>query len=348
MIQFSLFSVLDYYDDGSRMFSDLYEQQLEQIVAAEQLGFDAYWVGEHHGYLNPHHALVCPNPAVLLAAASQRTKRIGLNTAVANLSLRHPLLVAEDYALVDVLSSGRLGLGIGRGSFGHEYAAFGQNRGESRGRFEESWEIIQRVWRGETVTFDGRYYHLDSARIAVLPVQDPFPRYWFSALRAESFAKLGSAAQPVISLPHLTSESFSSLAKLVETYRHNYLKAGGDEGRYELPLIFYTCVAPTRAEAGQLAVDALRQYVLHQHPGAVEHFFHFMRQLEEREQLWYGTPDDLVHFIERYQANMDNRHFVFWLDFGGMKPEIVHRSMQLLAEEVIPHFKSLDIPAMSL
>ncbi len=64
MIRFSVFSVLDYYKDGSRTFSELYEQQLEQIVVAEQLGFDAYWIGEHHGYLNPQHALVCPNPAV--------------------------------------------------------------------------------------------------------------------------------------------------------------------------------------------------------------------------------------------------------------------------------------------
>jgi len=339
VIRFSIFSVLDYYNDGSRTFSELYEQQLEQIVAAEQLGFDAYWIGEHHGYLNPQHALVCPNPAVLLAAAAQRTRRIGLNTAVANLSLRHPLLVAEDYALVDLLSAGRLGLGIGRGSFGHEYIAFGQSREESQGRFAESWEIIQRVWRGETVTFDGRYYQLDQARIAVLPVQKPFPRYWFSALREESFTMLGRAAQPVISLPHLTSESFQSLAKLVETYRYNYLEAGGDAEKYELPLIFYTYVAPTRAEARQQAIDALQRYIVHQHSDAAGHFSQIVRQLEEREQLWFGTPDDLIGFIERYQANMDSRHFVFWLDFGGMKPELVHRSMQLLAGEVIPHFK---------
>jgi len=80
--------------------------------------------------------LICPNPAILLAAAAQRTQRISLNTAVANLSLRHPLLIAEDYALVDLLSQGRLGLGIGRGSFDHEYTAFGQSREESQGRFE--------------------------------------------------------------------------------------------------------------------------------------------------------------------------------------------------------------------
>jgi alkanesulfonate monooxygenase SsuD/methylene tetrahydromethanopterin reductase-like flavin-dependent oxidoreductase (luciferase family) len=340
MTRFSLFSVLDYYEDGSRTIPALYEQCLDQIVEAERLGFDAYWIGEHHGYLTPHHTLACPNPAVLLSTAAQRTQCIGLNTAVANLALRHPLLVAEDYALVDLLSNGRLGLGIGRGSFAHEYTAFGQNREESRGRFEESWEIIQRAWRGETVTFQGRYYQLNGAKLNVLPVQKPLPRYWFSAIRGESFAMLGRTAQPVISLPHLTADGLPTLAKLVNDYRYQYLMAGGDDSRYELPLIFYTFVAPTREEAQRLAGDALHRYLVHHHHGVDDqHLRYAMQQFQERDQLWFGTPGDLIELLEKYQANMDNRHFVFWLDFGGMKQELVQRSMQLLAREVIPHFR---------
>lgn len=339
MIRFSVFSVLDNYVDGACSLSDRYEQLLDQIVYAEQLGFDACWIAEHHGYLTPRHALACPNPAVLLAAAAQRTRRIGLNTAIANLSLRHPLLIAEDYALVDLLSQGRLGLGIGRGSFGHEYAAFGRNIEESRERLEESWEIIQRAWRGETVTFQGRYYTIDRARINVTPVQQPLPRHWFSAIRGESFAARGRAAEPIICLPHLTADSFQSLANLIKAYRQQYLAASGDADRYELPLIFYTCVAPTRMEAQQVGMDALRRYLTHQHPDADSHLHQVIQQLAERKQLWFGAPDELIQLIEQYQAEMDNRHFVFWLDFGGMKLENVCRSMQLLAEEVMPHFR---------
>src|ERR1041385_3883373 len=110
MTRFSIFSVLDTYDNDSHTRPALYEQTLAHIIAAEQYGFDAYWIAEHHGYHPSHYALACPNPAILLAAAAQRTTRIGLNTAVANLTLRHPLLIAEDYALVDQLSRGRLGL----------------------------------------------------------------------------------------------------------------------------------------------------------------------------------------------------------------------------------------------
>src|SRR5438046_10178875 len=113
-MRFSLFSVLDYYDDGSRTLSTLYAQLLDQIVAADHLGFEAFWIGEHHGYLTPHLALACPNTALVLAAAAQRTRRIGVNTTIANLSLRHPLLLAEDYALVDLLIQERYTYSIAR------------------------------------------------------------------------------------------------------------------------------------------------------------------------------------------------------------------------------------------
>ncbi len=218
-MRFSLFSVLDYYEDGSLTLSTLYAQLLDQIVEADRLGFAAFWLGEHHGYLTPHLALSCPNPAIVLAAAAQRTQRIGLNTAIANLSLRHPLLLAEDYALVDLLSQGRLGLGIGRGSYPHEFAAFGQNREESRNRFEESWEIIKQAWSGEPVTFQGHYYQIDGVKLNVLPVQKPLPRYWYSAMREESFVALGRTAQPIIAMPHLSAEGLPMMTKLAQVYR---------------------------------------------------------------------------------------------------------------------------------
>ena len=337
-MRFSLFSVADYYEDGSRSLSTLYAQLLDQIVEADRLGFEAYWIGEHHGYLTPHLALACPNPAILLTAAAQRTQRIGLNTAIANLSLRHPLLLAEDYALVDLLSQGRLGLGIGRGSYPHEFAAFGLDREESRNRFDESWEIIKQAWSGEPVTFQGRYYQVDGVKLNVLPVQKPLPRYWFSAMREEAFVALGRAAQPIIAMPHLSAEGLPTMAKLAQVYQQGYFAADGDASTYEIPLVFFSCVAPTRAEAQHEGREAMLSYIIHQHQGVDSaHAQHHVHVLEERNQLWFGTPGDLIQLIEQHQAELDNRHFVFWLDFGGMPVDSVQRSMRLLAEEVIPH-----------
>jgi alkanesulfonate monooxygenase SsuD/methylene tetrahydromethanopterin reductase-like flavin-dependent oxidoreductase (luciferase family) len=337
MMRFSLFSVLDVYADRSSACALRYQQCLEQIVAADLCGFDAYWIGEHHGMLSSHQTLLCPNPAVLLAAAAQRTRRIGLNTAIANLSLRHPLHVAEDYALVDLLSGGRLGLGLGRGSFAHEYAAFGQHAAESQGRFAENWEVIGQLWRGETVSFRGRYTCLEQARLNVEPVQQPLPRHWFSVIKAESFALRGRAAQPVVCLPHLTAENFQTLKEIAGAYRSQYLAAGGKAECYELPLIFYTCLAPTRAEAHLIGWRALQTWFAHQ--GSHADLHDQISRLEEREQLCFGTPADVIRFITHYQSEMENRHFVFWLDFGAMQPEYVARSQRLLAREVLPHFR---------
>lgn len=341
-MRFSLFSVLDFYADGSSTCAARYQQSLEQIAAADRCGFDAYWVGEHHSAPGSHQTLVCPNPAVLLAAASQRTRRIGLNTAIANLSLRHPLLLAEDYALVDLLSGGRLGLGLGRGSFGHEYAAFGQSAAESHGRLAENWEIIQRLWRGETVDFQGRYARLERARLNVEPVQKPVPRHWFSVIRAESFAARGRAAQPIVCLPHLTAESFQTLKDLAGTYRRDYLAAGGEAGNYELPLIFHTCLAPTQDEAWRIGRRALHAFLAQQQQAGHADLHRQLSCLEECELLYFGTPADVIRLIERYQSEMENHHFVFWLDFGALPPEHVTRSLHLLAREVLPHFKGRE------
>ncbi|HEY1353153.1 MAG TPA: LLM class flavin-dependent oxidoreductase [Ktedonobacteraceae bacterium] len=342
MMRFSLFSVLDNYAHGSSSCAARYRQSLEQIVAADRHGFAACWIGEHHSALDSRQTLLCPNPAVLLVAAAQRTRRIGLNTAIANLSLRHPLLIAEDYALVDLLSDGRLGLGLGRGSFGHEYAACGQSAAESHGRFTESWNVIQQLWRGETVSFQGRYVRLEQARLNVVPVQQPLPRHWFSVIRAESFAARGRAAQPIICLPHLTAESLSTLSGLVRTYRSQYLAAGGEAESYELPLVFYTCLAPTQTEARQLGRRALHTFLAHQHQVDHADLEQQISRLEEREQLCFGTPADVIRFIEHYQSEMENRHFVFWLDFGAMEPAYASRSLELLAREVLPRFRNRE------
>lgn len=337
-MRFSFFSLLDQYENDARNSHTMYQQVLDQIVLADKLGFDAYWIGEHHGQTSAGQVMACPHPAVLLAVAAKLTQRIGLNTAVANLALRHPLQVAEDYALVDLLSQGRLGLGIGRGSFPHEYAAIGQAASESLGRFEESWEIIQRLWRGESVTFQGRYYQLEKAKLNITPVQQPFPRHWYSAIKADSFVTRGRAAQPVISLPHISAKSFADVGKLVENHRSHYLAAGGNSKDYELPLILYTFVAPTRAEALQTAVAALRRYMEQQHSGSHEHIMHAIHHLMEQKLLCFGTPGDLIGVLEQFQASIDNRHVVFWSDFGGIQPELVLRSMRLIAQEVLPHF----------
>ena len=188
------------------------------------------------------------------------------------------------------------------------------------------------------MTFHGRYYQVDGVKLNVLPVQKPLPRYWFSAMREESFAALGQAAQPIIAMPHLSAESLPMMTRLARVYQQGYFAADGDASQYEIPLVFFTCVAQTRSEAQHQGREAMLRYIVHQHDSVDSaHAQHQVHVLEERNQLWFGAPADIIQLIEQHQAALDNRHFVFWLDFGGMPDASVQRSMRLLAEEVIPH-----------
>ena len=340
-MKFGIFTVLDYYPAEGLSLNTLYRQTLEHMEYADQLGFDSYWVGEHHFYLNSATALACPNPAVLLAAAAQRTVRIGLNTAVANLTLRHPLQLAEDYAMVDLLSGGRLGFGIGRGAFGYEYITFGQDPAESAGRFEEAWQIIQQAWTGQPVNFQGRYYQIENATVNVLPVQQPLPSYWLATMSPASFASRGKAGQPVIAIPYLTAKSLDEMGELASQYYANRANTlGEDSAEQALPMVFHTHVAASRSQAIHAGQAALYRYVSSQHSDAHTTASEIAHHFQARQQLFFGQPTDIIKQLEQYQAATHSNYFIFWLDFGNMDRSLVRQSMELLAKEVLPYFQS--------
>src|SRR6185312_16813547 len=110
-MRYAFFSVMDHYPAQSRTVPDYYAQLFTMSAEAERLGYDTVFVAEHHF----HEYGVVPNPAVMLAALAQRTTRIRLGPAIATLSYHNPLVVAESYAMVDILSGGRLVLGTGSG-----------------------------------------------------------------------------------------------------------------------------------------------------------------------------------------------------------------------------------------
>src|SRR6185369_6874207 len=132
---------------------EFYDELLEQAQLADELGFDSFWVAEHH--FHPYG--VIPRAAIWLAAASQRTRRIRLGAAVVVLPFEHPLRTAEDYAMVDLLSNGRLSIGVGSGYLNHEFGGFGISLAEKRERFDEALAIIRKAWSGERVAHEGKF-----------------------------------------------------------------------------------------------------------------------------------------------------------------------------------------------
>ena len=171
---------------GSKLsFRDLYDASLAQVAAAESLGFDSIWLTEHHftddGYL----------PAMMPAAAAiaARTTRVTIGTYVLLAPFYHPLKLAEDAAFVDVLSHGRLRLGIGLGYRAEEFEGFGVPRKERLGRTLETMEILKRAWTGERFSFDGKYFKFRDARVLPRPVSQPHPELLWGAGAAKAIRR---------------------------------------------------------------------------------------------------------------------------------------------------------------
>lgn len=297
--------------------------------AADALGFDSFWIAEHHF----HEYGAVPRPPVWMAAAAQRTKRIRLGAAVVVLPFDHPLRSAEDYAMVDVLSNGRLNLGVGSGYLPHEYEGFRVNAEEKRERFDEALEILQRAWSGERFSFHGKYHTVDDVQLNVLPVQKPRPPLWIAVLRNEAAAHVGARGFPVMMIPYATTERVDDLAETVRAFRTAFIGAGGKPEDATVPFGLHTYCAESFDEAREHAKEAMDRYVrtrLYTKQRAFE-------TLVEKDLIAYGSPDDIVRIARRY-ADAGLTHFLAIANFGGIEHRRVLRSMEFLAKHVLPKF----------
>ena len=157
-----------------------FERDLGMIEYTESLGFDEFWVGEHHtgGWET------IPAPDIFLASAGARTKRIRLGTAVINLSYHHPLDVAERMAFLDHLTYGRVMLGCGPGILAPDVKLFGLDPTELRPMMNESLDIILKLYREDgLISYEGDYWQIKDMEVQVKPYQEPhLPVYTVSCL----------------------------------------------------------------------------------------------------------------------------------------------------------------------
>src|SRR5919201_5127790 len=145
-----------------------YREALEEVTRAEELGFDSVWMEEHHAVTNHY----WPSPLTVLAGFATRTSRLMLGTDILVAPFYHPVRLAEDATLVDVISGGRLTLGVAIGYKPDEFALYGAELEKRGARFEEQLAIMRGLWSGERVDFKGRYYTV-TGRLEPLPISQP-------------------------------------------------------------------------------------------------------------------------------------------------------------------------------
>ena len=157
-----------------RPYDQLYNEIIDQIVWGEENGFDDIWLSEHHFIEDGYSPSLLP----IAGAIASRTKNIHIGTSVMLLPFHNPVRLAEDAATVDVISGGRFELGVGVGYKVEEFESFAISSKERGARTNEGLEIIRRLWEGETLTFEGKYYTVTKAKLTPEPIQQPRPPIW--------------------------------------------------------------------------------------------------------------------------------------------------------------------------
>jgi alkanesulfonate monooxygenase SsuD/methylene tetrahydromethanopterin reductase-like flavin-dependent oxidoreductase (luciferase family) len=332
-VRLGIFSVADQYPaELPRTAARLYDELLAQVEAADALGFDSFWVAEHHF----HDYGVIPRPPIWLAAAAQRTRRIRLGSAVVVLPFDNPLRTAEDYALVDVLSGGRLELGVGSGYLKHEYDGFGIDPEEKRDRFDEALAIVLQAWAGERFSYSGKYHRVSDVALNVRPLQQPRPPLWIAVLRNEAARHVGERGFPMMMIPYATTEQLDELALTARVFRDAFVQSGGRPADARIAFGLHAHCAPTTALARAQAREPMDRYVRTRR---------FARQrpfdlLVERDLVAFGDPDEITRVARRYAA-AGLTDFLAITNFGGLPHRQVLDSMDLLARHVLPALSRL-------
>ena len=196
----------------------LFSETLEQIILADQMGFDYVWLVEHH-FLTGFSGSASPD--IVYGALSQRTERIRLGLGVVVLPYHHPVQVAERVATLDHLAEGRVDFGTGR-SQPYELSGMGIDPIESRGMWEESLTMIPRIWESDWFEWEGKYWSVPSRQVLPKPYQDPHPPIWVAALQSATYE---IAAQKGIGVLAMGASAPSVLEPYIRAYHEGVRNA---------------------------------------------------------------------------------------------------------------------------
>ena len=192
---------------------EIFHEALEQIVLAEEMGFEYVWMVEHHFLTEFAHSSA---PEVFLGALTQRTSKMRLGHGVVLLPVNHPIRVAEYVATLDIMSNGRVEFGTGRSGTPYQLTPFGAELKDSRPMWEEALDIIPRMWTEEVFSHMGTYYDISPREIIPKPVQDPHPPIWVAASQVETFKMAGEKG---IGTLCFTLGDPEQLGERVDTYK---------------------------------------------------------------------------------------------------------------------------------
>ena len=312
----------DHHPRLARTVAQLYAQVMAQCELAERLGYDTFFCAEHHF----HEYGAVPDPAVMLSALAQRTSRVRLGTAISILTFHDPRRIAETYAMVDLMSGGRLVFGVGSGYLAHEFAGFGIDPKEKRDRFNERLDIVKRLLAGETV---------GKAVLNVRPHEGRVPPVYVAVLAREAAYHVGRQKNRIFTVPYASCRDFEDIGAMLAEYRKGRDEAGLPRDDDDHVFTLHTYVAASDDEARAQAKAAYDLYV----DTRLYAKKHLYEDIIANGICLFGSAATVAAKMRRLH-DMGIRHVATMHNFGALEPALVERSMSLFAREVMPQLKS--------
>ena len=311
-----------------------YEQMMEEVRLMDRLGYWSVWFAEHHfdGY-----ALI-PDTLLLCAAAARETQRIRLGAAVVVLPFHHPVRVAEQAAMVDCLSDGRLLLGVGRGYQPHEFVGFGQTLEESHQRYDQSLNVLVRALNESDYSYDsGGIWKGEGVTAWPKPVQSPMPM-WGAAISEASFERFGKLGWPILAFPASTPPE--KLKNQFDLYRDTFREYNHSPENMRISATMFTYVSNDAEEGHETFERAMGKYFAH---------LDALTRTAETEQQLYdrlpttarlsGHPSQVIDSLRSVQDYLGITDVLNVTHFaGGLTHQQTLQSIELFAREVIPAF----------
>ncbi len=360
-MKFGIFTIVPWHETFTQQ--QALTEALEQIELADQVGIDEVWLGEHrfsrHGLLSGIWSF--------LGTVVGRTTNIRIGTAVIVLPLHNPILVAEEVAMLDVMSGGRLNLGIGAGYQQQEFDGIGVDIDTSRDRFAEAVDVMIKAWTEETLTYHGQFTNVDDVWVLPKPLQKPYPPL-FQAVSTSPASVDFAASRKIQVIAGGPTDIMGQAPQVIKLWRQKMEEYGHEHAHIDPPMSKSIYVAPTMEEAEQdpIGLEDFSSRILRS-TGAngapvgmpmdkngkiakgYEHWANRQQDRERRDDLGHaglpplrGTPEVVIERLKEVQEAGIN-HVFGNFGFVGLPHWKVMRSIELFAKEVMPHFQEVTV-----
>jgi alkanesulfonate monooxygenase SsuD/methylene tetrahydromethanopterin reductase-like flavin-dependent oxidoreductase (luciferase family) len=328
-------------------YQEAFQEGFALVDEAESLGVQSVWLAEYH--FNAGRVLSAP--ITVASALAARTQNIRIGLAVHILPLGNPVRIAEEIATLDHISQGRIEFGVGRGTFPNVHEGYGVPFIESRGRFEESLEIITKAWTTESFSFTGEYYQCQDLDIEPKPLQDPFPPIRVGVTSAESFPLVGRMGFPIFVNPSRVF-TLDDLAEPIQQYRQAW-KSAGHAGEGEVGVRVPIYVAGT-AEAAYSDPQQSAMFSMQRLGKRVGSYATYGGTTGDwsaeserilgmsyddwlRDKVVYGTPENVTERLQRLKQVLGLDQLIFEINYGNqLSHDQQLNSLRMFNNEVLP------------